>query len=44
MKQFRSSAMGLITWGAGRRILVAALLSMTLWALFFWATTTPGGL
>jgi len=35
---------GLIMLGAGRRVAVAAFIIAALWALFFWATSTPGGL
>lgn len=35
---------GLIMLGAGHRILIAAIIVVVLWALFYWATSTPGGL
>ncbi len=36
--------MGLLTLGAGSRLVVAALVVAALWAAFFWATATPGAL
>ncbi len=40
----RDERIGLIMQGAGRRTLIAAIIVSALWALFFWATATPGGL
>lgn len=42
MMRFRTQDIGLLTLGAGRRLLIAAVLALTLWALFFWATSSPG--
>ncbi|MFT6877694.1 MAG: hypothetical protein ACJAZF_003824 [Granulosicoccus sp.] len=44
MNQLRSGSIGLIMLGAGRRVAIAAVLVAALWGLFFWATSTPGGL
>jgi len=34
----------LIMIGAGRRLAFAVLIVAALWALFFWSTSSPGGL
>lgn len=44
MIRHRDQAIGLIMIGAGRRLVYAALIAVALWALFFWATSAPGGL
>jgi hypothetical protein len=44
MNQHRESNNRLIMIGAGRRLALAALVVSVLWALFFWSTSTPGGL
>lgn len=38
------TGIGLIMLGAGQRIAIAAVLIAALWALFFWATSSPGAL
>ena len=35
---------GLITIGASRRLAIAALIAIALWAGFYWAITPAGGL
>ena len=35
---------GLIMLGAARRIAIAAMVVVALWAMFFWATYTPSAL
>lgn len=44
MNRLRSNGISLIMLGAGPRIAIAAFLVAALWGLFFWATSTPGGL
>lgn len=44
MNDRKSYSAGLIMLGAGRRTLIAAIVCTALWALFFWATSSPGGL
>ncbi len=44
MNRLRGDSVGLIMLSAGRRIAIASILVAALWALFFWATSTPGGL
>lgn len=40
----RQHALRLLLVGAGPRLLGAAIIAAVLWAGFFWATSTPGGL
>ena len=40
----RNTARGMLLIGVGPRLAGAALIAMLLWALFFWATSTPGSL
>lgn len=35
---------GLILLGAGRRTMIAAIIVAALWALFYWATSSPSAL
>lgn len=44
MTPWRHTARGMLLIGAGPRLAGAALIAMLLWALFFWATSTPGSL
>ena len=44
MNRLRNDNIGLIMLGAGRRVAIALVLVAGLWGLFFWATSTPGGL
>jgi len=44
MIRHRNEGLGLIMLGAGRRVLISAIIVAALWALFFWATATPGDL
>ena len=39
----RRQNIGLIMIGAGRRIAIAALIALALWAGFFWAISPVGG-
>ena len=42
MKPRRSTVRGTLLIGVGRRLAVAILIAMLLWAMFFWATSTLG--
>lgn len=44
MNRQRGESLGLIMLGAGRRMVIAVIISAALWSLFSWATSTPGGL
>ena len=44
MTPWRYTARGMLLIGVGPRLVGAALIVMLLWALFFWATSTPGSL
>lgn len=44
MTHHREEQIGLIMLGAGRRVLIAAIMVAVLWILFYWATATPGAL
>ena len=44
MRAQRSPSLWLLLLGAGPRLAGAALIVAALWASFFWATSTPGGL
>ena len=44
MTRHRGEDIGLIMLGAGRRLMIAAVIVAALWALFYWATYAPGGL
>ncbi|MEM9147888.1 MAG: hypothetical protein AAGC57_17025 [Pseudomonadota bacterium] len=40
----RGQAFGLLVQGAGSRLIIVAIVIALLWAAFFWATATPGGI
>ncbi len=42
MTPWRNTARGMLLIGVGPRLAGAALIVMSLWALFFWATSAPG--
>ena len=44
MNRHRNQVFGLILIGAGRRLALATLIAIALWALYFWATSSPGAL
>lgn len=44
MKTASNKAIRLLLLGAGPRLAGAAVFVALLWAAFFWATSTPGGL
>ena len=43
MSRRRSTVRGMLLIGVGPRFAGAILIAMSLWAMFFWATSTPGG-
>ncbi len=40
----RNTMRGMLLIGVGPRLAAAVLIAMLLWAMFFWATSTPGSL
>lgn len=42
MKAGRNTVRGALLIGVGPRFAVAVLMAMSLWAMFFWATSPPG--
>jgi len=42
MKVRRSTVRGVLLIGIGPRLAAAILIAMSLWAMFFWATSTLG--
>ena len=42
MKAGRNTVRGVLLIGIGPRLAVAILIVMSLWAMFFWATSTLG--
>ena len=44
MNARRRKNLGLLLLGAGPRLTIAALVAAALWAGYYWATSTPGGI
>ena len=42
MRPRRNTVRGTLLIGVGPRLAVAILIALSLWAMFFWATTTLG--